>query len=284
MTLLALSLVVLLALRGGGMTDSTSNHGGAFETTTTTRPVHFYFLLDRSGSMSSLRNDVVGGMNGYVEEMIREHTLDDTTEDNPNMMMTLVQFDSVDPHEVTHDALDLVDVPKWTTENFNPRGSTPLYDAIGKIISRAERRNSEEDPVIIVMTDGEENASREHDKGTISRLIESKKEAGWAFVFLGANIDAFDAGGGIAVSGGNTQNFHADGYGMKKAFESLSKSSSRYAKAQGKASKGDASGAAELLLLSDNFFEGHNEAQMDYESRESASKTTPHQQASNSAL
>lgn len=244
-------LAIALASYAGGQFDAPV--GGD-----TTQPVHFYFLLDRSGSMSRLHDNVVEGMNGYVADMIREHQ--DSRENDPELMMTLVQFDSVDPHEITHDALRLSDVPTWTHDDFSPRGRTPLFDAIGAVVKRAERRESKEDTVVIILTDGMENASSEYDKETVASLIASKKRDGWAFVFLGANIDAFDVGSEIMLSARSTQNFHPDKAGVQKAFASLSKSSLRYARA--------ATSPAQKARYAENFFEGHNDAQHDFESRD----------------
>jgi len=222
---------------------------------------HFYFLLDRSGSMSHLRDDVIGGINTYVREQQVDADL--------GSLFTLVQFDGPDAHQCTVDAKSIHDVEPLTRADYVPRGMTPLYDAIGRLIARAEQGAAEK-RVIIVFTDGQENASREHSMQTVKKLIDAKKDEGWAFVFLGANVDAFAEGGNVGIARGATQNWHADSGGVHKAFSSLSKASSNYVRST-KRSK-TASGApsevlAGLKAAASNFFDGFNDAQEDFESR-----------------
>ena len=93
--------------------------------------LHIYFVLDRSGSMESMTNDVVGGFNGFLTEQ---------QSDGSDALMTLIQFDSNDPHEVLSDAVPIAEVRPLTRQSFVPRGGTPLYDAMGHAITDATIR------------------------------------------------------------------------------------------------------------------------------------------------
>ena len=129
----------------------------------TTTDLHIYFVLDRSGSMESMASDVVGGFNGFVA---------DQQSDGADALMTLIQFDSNDAHEVLADALPIAKVSSLTRESFAPRGGTPLYDAMGHAITdatiRIEKRRAageaNESILFVTFTDGEENQSAHEDR------------------------------------------------------------------------------------------------------------------------
>ena len=189
--------------------------------------VHIHFLLDRSGSMASMAPDVVGGFNRFLANQQAQ----------PGRgRMTLVQFDSGDPFEVLTDGLALPHVRGLSERTFQPRGGTPLWDAVGELITRADVRASQrralgkraEETVVAVYTDGEENQSVRFTGGAVRRLIEAKKLQGWTFVFLGAGLDAYAEGGAIGVGVGSTQSFAPDGVGARLAFEELDKSMSDF--------------------------------------------------------
>jgi len=184
---------------------------------------HIFFLLDRSGSMQSMASDVIGGFNTFLREQAA---------DGDDALMTLIQFDSTDAHEVLAKSVPITEMKPLSSEDFIPRGSTPLYDAIGHAIGDATIRQEAiksdvdtiEEVIFVVYTDGEENQSREYSQEKIFELIKKRQESGWTFVFLGADQDAYQAGGRIGLSVGNTQNFAADGEGNASAFSGLSKS------------------------------------------------------------
>jgi hypothetical protein len=183
--------------------------------------VHIHFLLDRSGSMAAIAPDVIGGFNVFLAAQQAQ----------PGRgRMTLVQFDTTDPFEVLTDGVTLGEVRGLSARTFQPRGGTPLWDAVGDLITRASVRADQrrvlgkaaEETVVAVYTDGEENSSVRFDGSSIRRLIDAKKEAGWTFVFLGAGLDAYAEGGRIGVGVGSTQAFMNDSVGHRKAFEELS--------------------------------------------------------------
>lgn len=183
---------------------------------------HLYVLLDRSGSMASMVEDVIGGFNRFLA---------DQQADGPDARVTLVQFDSQDPQEVLTDALPIHRVRPLTPHTFEPRGGTPLLDATGRLIARASARVQDrrqlgkrpEEIVFVTVTDGEENQSREYDRRTIRRLVSEKSAQGWTFVFLSAGLDAYGEAGGLGYDARAVQAWAADGAGAALAFDDLSK-------------------------------------------------------------
>lgn len=148
------------------------------------------FLLDRSGSMESCWDDTIGGFNAFVEE---QKALGGS--------LTLIQFD----HEylVSYKDVPVKDVKPLTRETFKPRGSTALLDAIGRTI----KETTSPSPIIIILTDGHENASHEYTKAHIKDLVEARQKAGWTFLYLGANQDAFAEAGSIGIAPQGTMNY-----------------------------------------------------------------------------
>ncbi len=158
-------------------------------------------VVDRSGSMASCRKDAVGGLNTFVEE--QKKLPGDAT-------FTLIQFD--DKYEVVHNGIPLKDVPVC---DLVPRGSTALLDAIGKGIAttgeRLKAMPEDQRPglvVFVILTDGEENASREYRNDQIKKMIEDQTNTyKWQFTYLGANQDAFTAAGNMGIVRGGTANY-----------------------------------------------------------------------------
>lgn len=179
--------------------------------------LHLYVLLDRSGSMSSMAADVVEGFNSLLAQQAAEGGVE--------ARMTFVQFDSVDPQEVLVDAIPLAEVAPLSMHAFAPRGSTPLLDATGRLIGKAMTRektvDTPESIVFATITDGLENASSEFELAAIKKLIAERTEAGWTFVYLGADTDAYGEAARLGYDDRSTQSFAADGDGAKTAFEEL---------------------------------------------------------------
>ncbi len=189
--------------------------------TTTAKNTHLYILLDRSGSMSSIANDVIGGYNTFLREQKK---------DGADARVTLVQFDSSDPQEVVAAGVPIVEMVELTADTFLPRGSTPLLDATGKLIARA-RLNEElrqqnsmdaEEIVFVTITDGEENDSSEFTLAKIQKLIKKCEKDGWTFVFLSAALDAYGDAQRMGLKNGNIQAFSASAEGANLAFDTLS--------------------------------------------------------------
>lgn len=158
---------------------------------------HISIILDRSGSMESIRDDTIGGFNCFLHA---QKALPESA------TITLVQFDSQDPYEVIHSLKPIHGIPDLDRLTFVPRASTPLLDAIGRGINDTESRiaaiNESDRPayvVFIIVTDGQENSSQEFRKDQIVQMIKQKEEqSNWQFVFLSSDLsairDAEDAG------------------------------------------------------------------------------------------
>lgn len=128
---------------------------------------HCYFLIDRSGSMEKLADGVVDGFNRFVSKQ---------AEMGGGMRLTLAQFDSGDPFELVVKDQDVTKVRALKRRDFRPRGTTPLYDAIAQLVAYADSSvRPSEAVVIIVFSDGMENASRKHSKDSVFRLVEERK-------------------------------------------------------------------------------------------------------------
>jgi Mg-chelatase subunit ChlD len=186
------------------------------------RQVHFYILLDRSGSMESMKSDVIGGFNSFLAEQQAV---------KGRARLTLVQFDSQNPQETIVDAGRLKDVTPLTAATFSPRGGTPLLDATAELIERVLGRqakraalgSSEEEVVFITITDGEENQSVRAGLADVKRLIDVGTEHGWSFVFLGAGVDAYADAGRLGYSVDSVQAWDADGEGAQAMWGSVSR-------------------------------------------------------------
>ena len=191
------------------------------------RRTKIWFLLDRSGSMAHLTADVIGGYNQYVTDQAAKPG---------KARLTLVQFDGTNPFEVVHDARRIGNVPALNGDIYSPRGTTPLYDALGLMIRRADARLSEraaagrsvEDQLVIVFTDGLENASQEFGRSEVFDLISTRMNDGWTFVFLGANQDSYAEGARLSVGAGNVQNFASTPDSFQMAFQSVSRATSEF--------------------------------------------------------
>lgn len=175
------------------------------------------FILDRSGSMSGLEDDTIGGFNGMLERRRKQDG--ETT-------ITTVLFD--DKYEILHDRLELSQVGPLTRKQYYTRGCTALVDAIGRTISKLDNalenmveRERPDRVMVAITTDGYENASREFSAERVRRMIEQHEERGWEFIFLGANIDAVQTARDFGIREEQAVDFLADSEGIGMAFESL---------------------------------------------------------------
>ncbi len=177
------------------------------------------FILDRSGSMSGLEDDTVGGFNSFIEKQKAEEG---------ECLVSTVLFSS--ESEVIYDRVKLSEIRKMTRRDYVPCGCTALIDAIGgavRHIANIHKYVRPEDvpahTVFIITTDGMENASRIYSSNEVKRMIEQKKEeAGWEFLFIGANIDSVETAGRFGISADRAVNYRADKKGTKVVFEALS--------------------------------------------------------------
>lgn len=183
-------------------------------------------VLDRSGSMSTVQQDTIGGFNTFLNE--QKNAPGDAT-------LSLVQFD--DHYEVVHTAVNIKDVPELNETTFVPRGMTALLDAIGKTIVTTGQRlaaMAEADRpskvVFVILTDGGENSSREYiDSSKIKEMIKHQTEAyNWDFVFLGANQDAITVASSMGMLGGNAMTYASNSAGTASAFTSVANAMNCY--------------------------------------------------------
>ena len=167
-----------------------------------TGTTHIGIVQDRSGSMSSLTHSTIDGFNEYVNGL-RKGAKEDERLD---YRLTLVQFD--DEIITRYEDLELKNVKDLNTDTYQTRGVTALYDAIGTTIEQIESYVKDgDDAIIVIMTDGYENASQKFNKDRIKSMVKDKEKRDWQFVFLGAGIDAMAEGAGIGIAKGNTMSY-----------------------------------------------------------------------------
>ena len=175
------------------------------------------FILDRSGSMSGLESDTIGGFNSLINKQKKE--------DGESYITTILFDDKV---ERIYDRMSIQQVNKMTTKEYYVRGCTALLDAIGSTIehiSTIHKYIRKEDvpskTMFIITTDGMENASHQYTYAQIKKLIEQKKELGWEFLFLGANIDALETANKFGIEKDRAVNFHNDSEGIALNYECI---------------------------------------------------------------
>lgn len=171
-------------------------------------------LLDESGSMSGLKSDVIKGINNFIEE---QRKLPDPA------VLAIANFGGHIPGMINfiRPMTDLREVRLLTDMDYVPTGGTPLLDATGRSIQTLDADWAREKPdrcVFVTFTDGEENASTEFSVGKIKSLIEAREKSGlWSFLFLGANIDSFTAGGAMGYTRSKMSNYTANSAGLAGA-------------------------------------------------------------------
>ena len=176
------------------------------------------FILDRSGSMSGLEADTIGGFNSMIEKQKRE---------DGEALISTVLFDNVS--EVIHDRVDVQRVKPMTDRDYTVRGCTALLDAIGGAIhhignihKNARNEDVPEHTLFVITTDGMENASHHYTAERVRQMIErQKKRYGWEFLFLGANIDAVETARHFGIGADRAVNYHADSEGTQLNYEVL---------------------------------------------------------------
>lgn len=174
------------------------------------------FILDRSGSMSGLEKDTIGGFNSTIERQKREEG---------EALVSTVLFD--DDMEVLHDRVSLEKIAPLTDKEYYARGSTALLDAIGGAIHHignvhkyAREEDRPEKTIFVITTDGYENASRKYSSDRVKQMVERQKQKyGWEFIFLGANIDAVETARNFGIDEARAANFVNDGAGIEVMYE-----------------------------------------------------------------
>lgn len=177
------------------------------------------FILDKSGSMAGLERDTIGGFNSMLN---KQKSLPG------ECRITTVLFDN--RYELLHDRIDIQAVSPMTEKEYQVGGTTALLDAIGQTIQKlvyVQKNTAEEyqaeNVMFVIITDGEENASREYSAQKVKDMIELEKEKyGWEFVFLGANIDAVETAGRFGISADRVADYVPDGEGTRLNFAMMS--------------------------------------------------------------
>ena len=177
------------------------------------------FILDRSGSMSGLEKDTIGGFNAMIEKQKREAG---------SALISTVLFDNVS--YVLHDRTSLAHISPLTERDYFVGGCTALLDAIGGAIHHignvhkyARSEDVPENTLFVITTDGMENASHKYSCDKVKKMIEHQKEKfGWEFLFLGANIDAVETADHFGIGADRAVNYHCDSVGTQLNYEVLS--------------------------------------------------------------
>ena len=177
------------------------------------------FILDRSGSMSGLEGDTIGGFNSMIEKQKKEEG---------EALVSTILFDNYS--EVLHDRVEVSKIEPLTDRDYTVRGCTALLDAIGGAIHHisnvhkyARNEDVPEHTIFIITTDGMENASHQYNREKIKNMIERQKaKYGWEFLFLGANIDAIETARNYGIDQDRAVEYNCDSVGTGLNFEAMS--------------------------------------------------------------
>ena len=182
---------------------------------TDVEPVQIICILDRSGSMRSLAEDTIGGYNSFLDKQRKE---------SGKAAVTTVLFD--DKYEKILDNVELERTPELTSSEYYARGTTALLDAVGRTIMETAGNMEKEGicpakrrVLVIIMTDGLENASKEYNKSDVKAMIEeTTNEYKWNYIFMGANIDSVAEATSIGIKAGNAGNYKPTPQGVRESF------------------------------------------------------------------
>lgn len=180
-----------------------------------------HVVLDRSGSMQSVKDDTIGAFNSYVSMLAK---------DAPKSLLSLTMFDTGGIDTIVKDRT-VKTVEPLDGDTYQPRGGTPLYDAIGKVVGLlddAEGKNK----ALVILTDGQENSSHEYSRDAIKKLLDERQEKkNWLVIYLGANQDAFAEGAKFGSQQATTLNYNVGS--MRDTMAVAAMSTMRYASAGG---------------------------------------------------
>ena len=177
------------------------------------------FIMDRSGSMSGLEKDCVGGFNSMIKKQKKE---------DGECLVSTVLFNNSDT--ILHDRVSLKDIRQMKEEDYVPSGCTALIDALGNSIRHISdvhryirKEDNPEHTIFIITTDGLENASKKYSSEEVKKMVEQKKEEGWEFIFLAANIDAVETAKKYGINEDRAMNYVSDEVGTMTNFNVLDK-------------------------------------------------------------
>ena len=177
------------------------------------------FILDRSGSMAGLESDTIGGFNSLIDKQKKV---------DGKAFVTTVLFDN--QQKTVHDRVDLAEVAPMTEKEYYVGGSTALLDAVGDTVTHIEKIHKYVRPedvpahtMVVITTDGMENSSHRWRAADVKKLVERKKEGGWEFLFLGANIDAVSEAARFGIDADRAVRYCNDSVGVRKNFSAVGK-------------------------------------------------------------
>lgn len=184
---------------------------------------HISILLDRSGSMQSIKADVIGGINEFIEKQKQEPG---------DLTVSISQFDN--EYDVINDFVAINAITPINDETFVPRGMTALLDSTAKIINDTGKKlaalsedQRPEKVLVAIITDGAENASKEITNTKLAEMIKHQEETyNWQFIYIGANQDSFATGQTLGMAGG--VNYSADTRGVKSLFRGFAAATTSY--------------------------------------------------------
>jgi Mg-chelatase subunit ChlD len=173
-------------------------------------------IVDRSGSMETIKKDAIGGFNNFLKDQQKEPG---------KASMTIILFDH--QYEVLCSGTPLAECKPFDDTTFVPRGSTALMDATGRAINEVNQRNPKK-AIIVILTDGHENSSHEFTKQQIKQMIADCEKKGWVVIYLSADANAFDDGKSFGVGVNNIMSFTSDTRGANIGTMAASYASSDY--------------------------------------------------------
>ena len=173
-------------------------------------------IIDRSGSMNSIKEDIIGGINNFIEEQKK----------NGETRVTTVLFNN--EVKFINEDVDINEVAKMDGRNYVPSGCTALLDAVGDSISfikarhaKLEEKDLPKNTIVVITTDGLENASKEYSYSQIKSMIELQKKCGWTFIFQAANIDVAKEANRLGVDQDYAMSFEANEKGVNRQMKAM---------------------------------------------------------------
>lgn len=188
---------------------------------TTAKTTRIAMLLDESGSMLEIKNTTLDALNTYLQAL---------KESSEDIRYSLVSFSAMRTQVVIKDSpIKAVDIDHIRNQ-YNPQGGTPLIDAAVKLIRATEKVVQPADNVIIVIqTDGQENSSTEYRLADLQALIKEKSDLGWQFLFMGCDIDAYDAARQYGIAAGQTVSYGKGRIETQSVFDTMAQNTRAYA-------------------------------------------------------
>ena len=171
-----------------------------------------FFILDRSGSMYGTESDTINGFNAFIEKQLAK---------NHNILVTTILFDN--EYEVLYSRKPISEVKPLTEREYYVRGTTALLDAIGRTVSRNQRKVNH--AMCVITTDGYENASREFNRAQIKDMVEN---SGWEFVFIGADIDSYGEASRIGIRSSRVARHRKDSRGINDMYNAVDKMTTNF--------------------------------------------------------